>query len=268
MLTFPNAKINIGLNILRKRPDGYHDLASCFYPIGLSDALEAIPAQKAAFKTVGQGIRESEVNLVSKAINLLAKDHRVPPLSVFLLKGIPIGAGLGGGSADAAFMIGMLNDMLNLRLSADQQEDYARQLGSDCAFFVRNVPMYCYEKGDRFEEIGLSLKGLQLFLVNPGIHVSTPAAYAGVTPAIPPLDLREALAGPISGWKDNVVNDFEKSVFQAHPELAIIKNRLYDAGALYASMSGSGSSVYGIFQNLETMRNKFKNCFVWQGELN
>lgn len=267
VLTFPNAKINIGLNVLRKRPDGFHDISSCFYPVMLCDALEAVPSVEGSFYTSGQGISNDEPNLVSKAFDLLAADFQIPRLDVYLLKGIPIGAGLGGGSSDAAFMIKLLNQAFRLELSDGQMEDYARKLGSDCAFFIRNKPMYCYGKGDRFEDIPLSLKGRFLCLVNPGIHIPTAEAYAGIRPSETTTDLKAILARPVAEWKNVVVNDFEQSVFTRYPSIARIKSDLYEAGALYASMSGSGSSVYGIFENMPEIDNKFKNCFVWQGEL-
>lgn len=267
MLTFPNAKINIGLNILRKRPDGFHDISSCFYPVMLCDALEAMPSAKGSFYTSGQGISNDEPNLVSKAFDLLAADFQIPRLDVYLLKGIPIGAGLGGGSSDAAFMIKLLNKAFHLKLSDTQMEDYARKLGSDCAFFIRNKPMYCYGKGDQFEGITLSLKGRFLCLVNPGIHVPTAEAYAGIRPFETATDLKTILARPVPEWRNAVVNDFEQTIFTKYPSIARIKSDLYKAGALYASMSGSGSSVYGIFENMPEIDNNFKNCFVWQGEL-
>ena len=268
MLTFPNAKINIGLNILRKRPDGFHDISSCFYPVMLCDALEAVPSRgTGSFYTSGQGISNDEPNLVSKAYDLLAADFPIPPLDVYLLKRIPIGAGLGGGSSDAAFMIKLLNQAFGLGLTDGQMEDYARRLGSDCAFFIRNKPVYCYGKGDQFDDIPLSLKGRFLCLVNPGIHIPTAEAYSGIRPSETAIDLRAVLAQPVSEWQNVVVNDFEQTVFNKYPVIAGIKSDLYDAGALYASMSGSGSSVYGIFKNLPDIDNNFKNCFVWQGEL-
>ncbi len=267
MLTFPNAKINIGLNILRKRPDGFHDISSCFYPVMLCDALEAVPSGTGSFFTSGQGISDDEPNLVSKAYDLLAADFSIPSLDVYLLKGIPIGAGLGGGSSDAAFMIKLLNQESGLQLSDRQMEDYARKLGSDCAFFIRNKPMYCYGKGDQFDDIPLSLKGRFLCLVNPGIHIPTAEAYSGIKPFETTTDLKAVLAQPVPEWKNVVVNDFEQTIFNKYPFIAKIKSDLYEAGALYASMSGSGSSVYGIFENLPEIDNNFKNCFVWQGEL-
>ncbi len=268
MLTFPNAKINIGLNILRKRPDGFHDISSCFYPVKLCDALEAIPSpHTGSFYTCGQGLSNKEPNLVSKACDLMAADFPIPPLDIYLLKRIPIGAGLGGGSSDAAFMIKLLNRSFHLELSEAQMEDYARKLGSDCAFFIRNKPVYCYGKGDQFEDIPLSLKGRFICLVNPGIHIPTAEAYSGIRPSETATDLKAILAQPLPEWKNIVVNDFEPTIFKKYPLIANIKSLLYEAGALYASMSGSGSSVYGIFENLPEMDNKFKNCFVWQREL-
>lgn len=268
MLTFPNAKINIGLNILRKRPDGFHDISSCFYPVKLCDALEAVPSRKGSFYTSGQGILNDEPNLVSKAYDLLAADHPLPLLDIYLLKGIPIGAGLGGGSSDAAFMIKLLNQASDLHLSEEQMEEYARKLGSDCAFFIQNKPVYAYGKGDQFEDIPLSLEGHFLCLVNPGIHIPTAEAYSGIRPFETTTDLKAVLKQPLSEWKNIVVNDFEQPVFNKYPIIAKIKSDLYEAGALYASMSGSGSSVYGIFENIPNTDNIFKNCFVWQGELN
>lgn len=268
MLFFPNAKINIGLNILRKRPDGYHDISSCFYPIALRDALEIIPAASNTFFTSGQGIESDAPNLVSKALELLSKDYQIPPVSIFLLKGIPIGAGLGGGSADAAFTISSLNQMFQLGIGIPEQESYARKLGSDCAFFIQNKPVYCVEKGDIFLPINLSLKGYSLLLINPGIHVSTADAYSGIIPCESAVDLRTVLQQPVVSWKETVSNDFEKTVFAKHPILSDIKQTLYDMGAEYASMSGSGSSIFGIFKERPSIDNNLRKFFVWQGLLN
>ena len=267
MICFPNAKINIGLNILRKRTDGYHDISSCFYPINLCDALEIVPASENSFQVRGQNLSPDQDNLVTKALRLVSQDYSIPPLSIYLLKTIPIGAGLGGGSADAAFMIGMLSELFNLNLSTETKEAYARKLGSDCAFFIRNRPTYCYGKGDEFLPIELPLIGYHLLLVNPRIHISTAEAYAHVKPSVPDQNLQELLQLPIEDWKNHIHNDFEYALFERYPEIAQLKNDLYELGAIYASMTGSGSSVYGIFKNAPNFDNKFKNCFVWQGEL-
>jgi 4-diphosphocytidyl-2-C-methyl-D-erythritol kinase len=202
-----------------------------------------------------------------KAYELLARDYSLPPVEIHLLKAIPIGAGLGGGSADAAFTIRALNELFGLQLTTLRQQDYARTLGSDCAFFIENKPTYCYGKGDQFEEIPLRLTGKWIVLVNPGLHIATAEAYARVRPARPATDLRELLQLPIAGWRTTVVNDFEASLFPGYPQLSAIKDKLYELGALYASMSGSGSTVYGIFENEPEGSNNFSPYAVWQGEL-
>lgn len=268
MVVFPNAKINIGLNILSKRPDGFHSLASCFYPVGWSDALEILPADKVSFQASGLSIPgNGSSNLCLKAYQLLADAHTLPPVSLHLLKAIPIGAGMGGGSADAAFTIKALNTLFGLELAVSQQQAYARQLGSDCAFFIENRPMYCYNKGDEFEEIALRLTGKWVVLVYPNLHISTAEAYAGIVPRKPATDLRELLQQPIQTWRTTVVNDFEDALFKKHPFLEACKQRLYDLGAEYASMSGSGSTLYGIFANQVDLSNNFEDLLVWQGEL-
>lgn len=268
LIAFPNAKINIGLNIVGKRRDGFHDIASCFYPVDWADALEILPADELSFTSSGLPIPgDIDSNLCLRAYQLLAKDLALPPVSIHLLKAVPIGAGLGGGSADAAFTIKALNQLFSLDISPEQQQNYARQLGSDCAFFIENKPMYCFGKGDEFEEIALRLTGNWIVLVNPGLHISTAEAYAGVAPQRPKVDLRELLQRPIEQWRDFVINDFEENLFKNHPVLPQIKNRLYDLGAQYASMSGSGSTVYGIFNQEPHLANNFRNSTVWKGEL-
>ncbi|GAB3176880.1 4-(cytidine 5'-diphospho)-2-C-methyl-D-erythritol kinase [Telluribacter humicola] len=278
MVVFPNAKINIGLHITEKRPDGFHNIESCFYPVGWADALEIRPSESLSFQSSGLPIPGATTpgattpetalnNLCVKAYHLLARDYSLPPVDIHLLKAIPIGAGLGGGSADAAFTIRALNGLFDLKLTIAQQQDYARTLGSDCAFFIENQPKYCYGKGDQFEDIDLRLTGKWIVLVNPGLHISTAEAYAGVKPAQPATDLRQLLQQPISEWRTTVVNDFEASLFPIYPELPHLKDQLYELGALYASMSGSGSTVYGIFGNEPQFSNNFSSYSVWQGEL-
>lgn len=268
MVVFPNAKINIGLNITEKRADGFHTISSCFYPVGWSDALEILPADELSFQSSGIPIPgDSASNLCLKAYHLLAKDHALPPVSIHLLKAVPIGAGLGGGSADGAFTIKALNKLFALGLSVEQQQYYARQLGSDCAFFIENTPKYCYDKGDQFEEISLRLSGRWIVLVNPGLHISTAEAYAGVKPKLPATDLRELLQLPIDQWRDTVGNDFEDSLFVKYPILDHHKQKLYTLGAEYASMSGSGSTLYGIFPQEVELSNNFDGTSVWKGEL-
>ncbi|RYF64059.1 MAG: 4-(cytidine 5'-diphospho)-2-C-methyl-D-erythritol kinase, partial [Cytophagaceae bacterium] len=255
MIAFPACKINIGLQLTERRPDGFHNLLSAFYPVGWSDALEIIPASKFGFSTSGLPIPgrtdasgdDPAHNLCVRAYELLRTDHDVPPVHMHLHKVVPIGAGLGGGSADAAATINLLNTQFDLKLTVEQRETYARKLGSDCAFFVQNRPQYCVEKGDVFEEIALDLTGYYILLVYPDLAISTAEAYAGVTPCQPETPLRTLLEAPIETWHGTVHNDFEDSLFPKYPLLADIKQHLYDMGALYASMSGSGSTVYGIF---------------------
>lgn len=250
MLTFPNAKINIGLTIVSRRSDGYHNLETVFYPVKINDALEIVEADKLSFETSGIEIPGyANENLCLKAYGLLKADHNIPPVRIHLHKQIPIGAGLGGGSADAAFFIKLVNDKFNLGLNTSTMEAYARQLGADCAFFVQNKPVFAFGKGDEFETVGLDLSPYNLVLVMPPVHVSTGEAYRGVRPHQPVESLKELIKLPIEEWRPVIKNDFEESVFRNHASIRGVKAALYEAGAIYASMSGSGASVYGIFRN-------------------
>ncbi|MCE7067292.1 4-(cytidine 5'-diphospho)-2-C-methyl-D-erythritol kinase [Dyadobacter sp. CY326] len=269
MLVFPNAKINIGLNITEKRPDGYHNIESCFYPVGWKDALEITLDEAFSFQSDGIEIPGNDAdNLCTKAYHMIAADHDLPPVKMHLLKGIPIGAGLGGGTSDAAFAIKGLNQLFDLKISFEKQLEYARRLGSDCAFFIRNEPAFCYEKGDVFEPINLELKGKWIVLVNPGIHISTVEAYSGVVPKRSEEDLRNVLKQPIETWKNNVKNDFEATLFVKYPLLEKVKTALYQQGAEYAAMSGSGSTLFGIFDKETDLRRQYSDFNVWQGLLN
>ncbi|MBC7571918.1 MAG: 4-(cytidine 5'-diphospho)-2-C-methyl-D-erythritol kinase [Spirosoma sp.] len=269
MLSFPNAKINIGLRITAKRPDGFHTLQSGFYPVNWTDALEIIPTETFAFSSSGLTIPGSNPgqNLCVRAYNMLRADFHLPPVQIHLHKIIPIGAGLGGGSSDAAFALKMLNERFTLGLTMGQLENYARRLGSDCAFFVENRPVYCIAKGDVFEEIDLNLSGYHALLVYPNVAISTAEAYAGVRPQQPETSLRGQLTAPVATWRDTVRNDFEDSLFPKYPLLARIKAELYEAGAVYASMSGSGSTVYGLFNTPVLVPNQFRDYRVWKGRL-
>lgn len=256
MILYPNAKINIGLNVVEKRKDGYHNLETVFYPIPLQDALEVKPLQQLIpesgyqLKVTGELLDGSpDDNLIVKAYKLLRDEYRLPPVGLYLYKHIPTGAGLGGGSADAAFTIRALNDLFKLDLSTEKMEEYSSRLGADCPFFIKNQPVFATGIGNEFHPLDLSLKGKVLVLVKPDVFVSTKDAYALVQPKEPEASLTELLKQPLETWKDYVVNDFEKSVFAKYPEIACIKDKMYDLGAVYASMSGSGSSVYGIFDN-------------------
>lgn len=267
MITFPNAKLNIGLNIVEKREDGYHNLETLFYPIPIKDALEFVPSTqgKTSFHSSGIDVGgDAESNLVMKALRLLGQDFDIPPIDIYMEKSIPFGAGLGGGSADAAFMLKMLNDAFNLGLTESQLEGYSSKLGADCAFFIKNKPVFATGIGNCFEPITLSLKGYFLVLVKPDIHVSTPMAYSLVKPHAPEYPIKEWITKPIVEWKDRILNDFEVSVFSKFPAIGEIKEELYRHGALYASMSGSGSSVFGIFDKQVDLSELFKGCYIFQ----
>lgn len=274
MITFPNAKINIGLNIIGKRPDHFHNIESVFYPIQLNDALEVVEnkdknATGIVFTSSGIEIPGSiDDNLCCKAYHLICADYAVPPVKIHLHKHIPIGAGLGGGSADAAFFIKLLNDQFELGISWGEMHHYARQLGSDCSFFISNKPVFAEEKGDAYESINLDLSNYFMALVYPHIHVNTATAYRLVTPVKPIRSLeKDILNLPIEEWKNHIHNDFEKSVFTSHPQIKILKEKMYAYGAIYAAMSGSGSSVYGLFKEATNLKDEFNDAFVWEHKL-
>jgi 4-diphosphocytidyl-2-C-methyl-D-erythritol kinase len=273
MLIYPNAKINLGLHIVEKRADGYHTIETVFYPIPWTDILEVIPSQNAVpqveLTTSGFDIPgELSQNLLVKAWNLVAADYQIPGVKVHLHKLIPMGAGLGGGSSDAAFFLRALNALFDLNLAWGELHHYARQLGADCSFFISNCPVMAEERGDVYEAIDFTLKGWHIVVVHPGIHISTAKAYAGVTPKQPTTTLEEIVTKfPVEQWKDKLVNDFEVSVFSRHPIIAIIKEQLYALGASYASMSGSGSAVYGLFRSKPLVDALFSAYTLWKGEL-
>lgn len=267
MLSFPNAKINIGLSITEKRPDGFHNLESCFYPVGWSDVLEIMPAKKLLFKSTGIEIPGNPAtNLCLKAYHLVKQDFKLPPVMIHLHKIVPIGAGLGGGSADCAFTIKTLNELFELNMSVETMENYARQLGSDCAFFIQNKPKFCFGKGDEFSEINVDLSDKYIVLVNPNIHISTAEAYSGVKPKKAHIDLREILQKPVNQWSNVVKNDFENHLLPKYPAISTIKNSLHTQGAEYVSMTGSGSTVFGIFDKEIDLKEVFANYSVWQGK--
>lgn len=253
MVIFPNAKINLGLNIIEKRPDGYHNLETVFYPIALEDALEVnkrkdITGRCEFYPYNENEAEDAENNLVVKAFKLLDAEFDLPPTSIVLHKRIPTGAGLGGGSADAAFMLKLLNRKYRLMLTDETLEKYAARLGADCAFFIKNRPAFAEGIGDILSPVSLSLYGYQILLVKPDIFVSTREAFAKIKPHRPEKSLKETIKLPVEEWKDTMVNDFEESVFSQFPVIGEIKQELYRSGAIYASMSGSGSSVYGLFR--------------------
>lgn len=266
MVSFPNAKINLGLNITEKRPDGFHNIESCFYPVQWSDVLEIIPGSNLQFNYSGIPIPgDINANLCLKVYEVLKKDFNLPSVQIHLLKNIPIGAGMGGGSSDAAFCACLLNKLFSLNLSNSQLEDYVRPLGSDCAFFVNNLPVFAFEKGDRFRQIPLSLKGLHIIIVYPKLHISTKEAYSGIVPQKASLSIESIIQKDIREWKELLKNDFETSLFPKYPLLRELKENFYKEGALYASMTGSGSAVYGIFEN-EPAFDQTNNYTWWKGQ--
>lgn len=274
MIVFPNIKINLGLSITEKRPDGYHNLETVFYPVALEDALEirALPEadKKITLHQYGMEIAGNpEDNLVAKAYSLLDKEFHLPPVEIHLYKHIPSGAGLGGGSSDAAFMLKLLNGHFHLNLSEEQLEIYAATLGADCAFFIKNKPVYAEGIGNIFSPIELSLKGYQIMIVKPDVFVSTREAFANIHPHHPEYPVKEVIRRPVAEWKDTLINDFEASVFPQHPVIGEIKQELYNQGALYASMSGSGSSVFGLFAPDAALPeiNRKSNSFCFKGTL-
>lgn len=255
MINFPNAKINIGLNIIARRPDGYHNLETIFYPIKINDVLEVIKSDELTFEASGLGIPgKVEDNLCIKAYHLMKQDHDLSPVNIHLHKHIPIGAGLGGGSADAGYFIRLINQAFDLRLSTGDMRHYARSLGADCAFFIESVPVFAFDKGDQFEDVELDLSKYYLALVMPPTHVSTAEAYRGVKPAPVTRSLKDLIKLPVAEWRNHIKNDFEEHIFKAHPQIRGVKAALYQSGAVYASMSGSGASVFGIFDKKPDLR--------------
>jgi len=271
MLTFPNAKINLGLNVVEKRTDGYHNIETVFYPVGWKDVLEIIPYQKKINRKSDLQFHQSGIkisgsvqkNTCLKAYKLLKEKYDLPPVEMHLHKLIPSGAGLGGGSSDAAFTLMVLNKIFNLNISESTVESFASSIGADCAFFVRNEPVFAKGKGNEFEKINLDLSNYCIVIVKPDVHVNTATAYKNVVAKHSSASLKEIISLPVKEWKDNLLNDFENSVFKKFPVIRHIKEQLYDAGAMYASMSGSGSAVYGIFNTPVDMSNKFPEYYTW-----
>ena len=273
MITFPNAKINLGLNIVERRPDGYHNIETVFFPIPLTDVLEIVPAAAGGETTLtcyGNPVDcPPEKNLVMRAYRMMQERYDLPPVAIHLYKHIPDGAGLGGGSSDAAHALMMLNKMYDLQLSDDELAAMAVTLGADCAFFIYNRPMLAMGIGDVMSPVEVDLKGKTLLLVKPPVGVDTRTAYSRVVPAPATLNLAHTIAQPVEGWDGLLVNDFEPSVFAVLPQLWLIKARLLDAGAQYAAMSGSGSTIFGIFNSdklAEEAADTFTDCatFVLQ----
>jgi 4-diphosphocytidyl-2-C-methyl-D-erythritol kinase len=268
MVSFPHCKINLGLHVVSKRPDGFHNIETCFYPVPFTDILEIIPASEFAFTQSGidvPGIKEE--NLCLRAYHLLRKDFRIGNIKMHLHKIIPMGAGLGGGSSDAAFSLRLLNSIFELKLSIEQLKIYATQLGSDCSFFMEDDPMIGTGRGEIVSPVSIRLTGHYLVLLKPDMHVSTAEAYSGMAPQKNEFSIEEILKLPLSVWRGKLKNDFEKSIFEKYPLIGRLKEKLYALGAAYASMSGSGSSVFGIFEKPLDLKKDFSDCDYWCGEL-
>lgn len=265
MLVFPNAKINISLNITEKRSDGFHNLETVFFPIGLRDILEFTEtAKKTTFTNTGLQINvpDSE-NLVLQAYYLLNDKYNLPELQIHLHKIIPFGAGLGGGSSDAAFMLKALNEYFKLNIKENELEQYAQQLGSDCPFFIKNKSVFAEDTGNVFTKISLDLSDYYILIVIPDIHISTKEAFSGIKPEKPKISTKELIKMPVNEWKTVIKNDFENGIFKLYPEIKTIKDNLYREGALYAQMSGSGSAVFGIFESEPNIFKEVKDYFTF-----
>ena len=277
MITFPIAKINLGLNVVERRPDGYHNLQTVFYPVPLKDALEVQVMDKAFPSEYDCDLKVTNItidgdeqkNLVVRAYQLLKKDFSdLPRIHTHLWKGIPTQAGMGGGSSDCAYMLLLLNQQFHLGLTDKQLIQYAAQLGADCAFFILSHPCYAEGIGEKLQPIDLSLTGYHIAVVRPDIPVPTKEAFSHIHPHYPTINCREAVMRPVETWRETLINDFEESVFALHPEIGEIKQRLYDMGATYAAMSGSGSALYGLFKEQpDSLSQAFPNMFTFSTSL-
>jgi len=265
LVTFPNAKINLGLDVISKRDDGYHNISSCFYPICWSDVLEIISSKKFQFSTSGLSISgEANNNICVKAYDLLAKEYTLTPVHIHLHKIIPMGAGLGGGSSDGAFTLKLLNELFELNIPLERLQYYAAQLGSDCPFFIDNQPSLVSGVGDKLVPIDFKLGVHQLIVIYPDIHIPTKIAYQGIKSNLPVIPIKDIFSGGLHSFKKVLKNDFEKSI--NNQEILNIKKELYSQGAIYASMTGSGSAVYGVFdadKNLKEVKSCFSGNVVW-----
>src|SRR5574344_738679 len=257
MINFPIAKINLGLNVVSKRDDGYHNLETVFYPVPIKDALEVFPMEDGFPSDVRCDLKvtnlfidgDEQKNLVVKAYNMIAQDYELPRVHVHLYKHIPTQAGMCGGSSNCAYMIRLLNGMFSLGMSDEKMIGYAARLGADCAFFIKAQPAYAEGIGEKLQPISIDLSGYKMLVVRPNIPVSTKEAFSLITPQVPKKNCLDIVRQPIETWKDELVNDFERSVFAIHPEIGRLKEMMYEQGAVYAAMSGSGSSVFGLFSD-------------------
>jgi len=268
MISFPHCKINLGLHVLAKRNDGFHEIETCFYPVPRTDILEAIPSSVFSFTQSGLPVQGGfEDNLCLKAFRLIQKEFPVGEAKIHLHKAVPMGAGLGGGSSDAAFTLRLLKDIFELNISTARLMDLAAQLGSDCAFFIEDKPMIGTGRGEILNAAAVDLRGKYLVIIKPDIHVSTAEAYSGIKPIKQEHSIREILRFPLREWKNKLINDFEPTIFKKYPLIQQVKEKLYSLGASYASMSGSGASAFGLFDNAVDLKKEFPAMDYWSGEL-
>ena len=269
MITFPNAKINIGLAVTGKRPDGFHTIETVMVPVKMNDILEIIVSPNKDFSFSFSGIPlpgHYTENLVFKAYQLMQKDFNLPEVHIHLHKIIPPGAGLGGGSSDAAFALKLLNQLFNLGLPESSMKDYAVKIGSDCTFFIQNQTALATGKGEILELMNIDLDNHSVVIVKPDIHISTAMAYSWIKPAVPKSPLAQLIKLPVNEWKGNLINDFEPEVIRRFPIIREIRDQLYEKGAAYSSFTGSGAAVYGLFEKDTNPDLNFPGCFVWSDQ--
>lgn len=269
MVSFPPCKINLGLNVIRKREDGYHDIVTCFYPVPWNDILELVPARNFTFSSSGEPVPGAAAdNLCVKAYELLNQEFGLKPVAMHLHKVVPIGAGLGAGSSDGAYTLKSLNELFGLSLSVERLREYAARLGSDCAFFVESRPVIGRGRGEVLEPVNLTLKGKFIVIVKPEVSRSTAVAFSEITPRQPAMDIRAIVENqPVSKWRNLLTNDFEESIFKSFPIVESIHSKLLAFGATYASLSGSGSAVYGLFESEIDLKKEFESLHYWSGYL-
>jgi len=266
MIINPNCKINLGLNVVRKRIDGFHDLETIFYPLDLHDTIDIVIAADGIFRFSASGIKipgDQSANLCVQAFELMKEHFNIPSVEIHLKKSIPMGSGLGGGSSDGAYTLKALNHLFHLDLKTDQMKAFASRLGSDCTFFIESIPSFARGRGEVLEAVKVNLSGFYLLVVVPPVHVSTAEAYAMIQPSAPKASVRQIVNLPIDQWKGRLINDFEGAVCRKFPVIGQIRELLYQRGAVYASMSGSGSAVYGLFNEIPAVESLFPGCFVW-----
>jgi 4-diphosphocytidyl-2-C-methyl-D-erythritol kinase len=269
MVSFPPCKINLGLHVLSKRADGYHDIETCFYPVPWTDILEIVPAKTFSFEVSGLRVPgPSADNLCVRAYELLRRKFDLPAVAIHLHKCLPMGAGLGGGSSNAAYVLKTINTIFDLGISSEELKGFAAKIGSDCSFFIDNQPCIGTGRGEILSEVSFSLKGKFLIIVKPDAEISTAVAYAGVTPSVPAQSVREIVEKhPVEDWKSLLTNDFEKHLFIQFPIVEALHQKLYANGAVFARMTGSGSAVFGLFNQAIDLRKEFETFTYWSGHL-